>query len=183
MKKNKTDYDAVLARAAGALRLVDETKPYGQELFEELNRLDPHIAIEVPCIRKHPKNGRLQVWLRLRGAKEAYSNQYEVGGSAIQNGEDIAAVIKRLGEKKFKAKVSNYSVLFPASFFNAENRGWYWHVVVAGFFEQDPPDRSEEGTGWFYIDELPKNSVAHHFRIINAAVNYFNTQTTKEEIV
>lgn len=165
--------EAAREAAALALGFVDPAKPYGTDLFNGLNRLSPHVAVEVVCIRKHPTTCKLQVWLRLRGPNEAYPNHHEVGGSTIQNGEDVGAVVRRLSESKFKSRFQNFIALPEAAFFHPEERGWYWHVVVAGFFEQDPPDRPEEGTGWFDIDDLPRNTCKHHRRMIDAAVNYF----------
>jgi hypothetical protein len=170
----ETFHERLRLFAAKVLSLIDADQPYGAKLFNELNRLDPHLAVEGVCVRRNQKTQKLEVWLRLRGPNEAYPNQYEVGGSAIQNGEDYAVVVRRVAEAKFKAPVAKFSVLYGKEFFQQEERGWYCHMPVAVFFETDPVDQPGEGTGWFPVKELPPNVCPHHLeKLIPAGVEYF----------
>jgi ADP-ribose pyrophosphatase YjhB (NUDIX family) len=152
-----------------ALRGIDPTKSFSPELFGELARLVPSVAVEAVALRE--RKGKVEVFLTRRSANDAaYPNMLHSPGSILRAGETYQDVMKRLVFREFKVSISYFKLV--DEIFYGEERGWFNSRIFLVELDGKPAHGQ-----WTSVDELPSDVVDHHLnQVIPLAAKHFRAR-------
>lgn len=171
-RKKKTSARITAEQVVAFLNKHDPAQKLGKELFEAIARVVVCVAVEAVSLRRHAKTKKIEVFLTFRGPQESYAGMWHTPGSIFRPGEQAQDVIKRLGKREFKTRVtSDYHCVYD--YFFQEERGWW----LSRIYLVNLRGRPTVAGRWWPVDKLPKNIVWHHRDIvIPQAVKAFVTK-------
>ncbi|MBU3934953.1 NUDIX domain-containing protein, partial [Patescibacteria group bacterium] len=134
-----------------ALKVVDQTKPYGTALFDALARLTVSVAVEAVYLCLNKRTGNIEVYLVQRSQDDtAYPGEWHCPGSVMRPGEGVEVVFDRLAKKEFGTGL--ISTRFVANINHpTEARGHFFSLVYLCVLEEKANLRGK----WFPVDALP----------------------------
>lgn len=146
---------------------VEPGKPYGTELFNDLARLMPIVGLETVCLRR--TRDRVEVFMVLRKADEAYAEEWHSPGSIYRLRETDEQVVERLEQREFGCKIKLGPLVGKVNNVR-EVRG---HAICLVHVCETVGEPAVSGR-WFPVDNLPENTIGvHRDEIIPMAVMAF----------
>lgn len=143
-------------------RIKNPQQGIGKELFNAIARLTVTLTPEAFCLRQNIETKKIEVYLIRRALDDtAYPGQWHCPGSAMRPSEEIEDVFRRLEEKEIGLKI--ISKKFVMHFNNPkETRGHFFSLIYLCELEGGADGKGQ----WFFVDQLPENTVEHHKKIL-----------------
>ena len=149
-------YEAIKKIAVVALSLIDPLKALGTELFEALARVTVGVPIEAVSLRT-TKTG-VEVYLTLRGPKEAYANLWHSPGTFLRPKERVLDAFARLEKREGVGEFISHEFVGVINSPQEERGHVVQHVYCCALMS---PTENEKAK-WFPVDNLPENIVPNH---------------------
>ncbi|MEK7570165.1 MAG: hypothetical protein AAB515_01850 [Patescibacteria group bacterium] len=168
--------------AMGELAAINSRDGFSPELFGSLARLTPQVAVETVALRQG-SNNTIEVYMIQRPDDEpAYPGEKHSPGSILRNSdfENIdpcsdgayRRVIDRLAKREFHVGITNFDLV--GEIFFEEERGSFNNRIFLVELDGEPT-----GGAWYDIDNLPENTIDHHWEhIIPIAVAAYRKRRT-----
>ena len=143
----------------------DPSKGMGVELFNAIAKLKVTMTPEVVCLRRNSQNDKIEVYLILRSLTDtAYPGQWHLPGSAMRPGEEIDDVFLRLEKNEIGIRILSKKFVFHSNN-PTEPRGHFFSLIFLCVLD------SGDGYGkWFFVDDLPENTLMRHRSVIIPAM-------------
>lgn len=173
MNPDTVEYRLLLA---AMLERLDQTKPFGTQLYQAVARNSWNVYWESVAFRHNPTSGELEVFLIKRGADDPdWQGYWHVPGTALRPG-DISDDSQGRLAREYGVPISSLECVGNTGFgwntMDARSRGPGISFVFLTSLVEEP--RLGDDRGWFPVDNLPHPTVpAHVLEIIPHALAAF----------